>query len=161
MSEKLPRLRVPSAERQTGLAPLPLGRFATGDLTMEPVSDAFTDSHPQRGRRKRLAVITGSFQIFPDRRWASLRLGTNARLPPKWHVCLSVCSLRCARRLPRATVRKVASLASAPLRKGKLAWRLAPLSLCRFATRVKRWSQSRTPSLILTPSGDVVNAWQS
>ena len=24
---------------------------------MEPVSDAFTDSHPQRGRRKRLAVI--------------------------------------------------------------------------------------------------------
>ena len=70
---------------------------------MEPVSDAFTDSHPQRGRRKRLAVITGSFQIFPDRRWASLRLGTNARLPPKWHVCLSVCSLRCARRLPRAT----------------------------------------------------------
>ena len=99
----MPRLRVPSAERQTGLALLPLGRFATGDLTMEPVSDAFTDSHPQRGRRKRLAVITGSFQIFPDRRWASLRLGTNARLPPKWHVCLSVCSLRCARRLPRAT----------------------------------------------------------
>ena len=74
---------------------------------MEPVSDAFTDSHPQRGRRKRLAVITGSFQIFPDRRWASLRLGTNARLPPKWHVCLSVCSLRCARRLPRATSTKV------------------------------------------------------
>ena len=71
--------------------------------TMEPVLDAFTNSHPPRGRPERLAVITGSFHIFPDRRWASLRLGTNARLPPKWHVCLSVCSLRCARRLPRAT----------------------------------------------------------
>ena len=107
VSEKLPRLRVPSAERKGKMAWRLCRSVVLPHETMEPVLDAFTDSHPPRGRPERLAVITGSFQIFPDRRWASLRLGTNARLPPKWHVCLSVlsivCSLRCARRLPRAT----------------------------------------------------------
>ena len=96
----------PSAERKGKMAWRLCRSVVLPHETMEPVLDAFTDSHPPRGRPERLAVITGSFQIFPDRRWASLRLGTNARLPPKWHVCLSVCSLRCARRLPRATSTK-------------------------------------------------------
>ena len=104
----MPRLRVPLCGKANWLGAWRLCRSVVlPHETMEPVLDAFTNSHPPRGRPERLAVITGSFQIFPDRRWASLRLGTNARLPPKWHVCLSVCSLRCARRLPRATSTKV------------------------------------------------------
>ena len=98
VSEKLPRLRVPLCGKANWFGASVARSFchqSRNDRWSQSPSLTLTPS----GDVANVYAIIGSFRIFLDRSWASLRLGTNARLPPKWHVCISVCSLRCARRL--------------------------------------------------------------